>query len=131
MLRHDDHRGDEYAADPYRQGVCDPFMYHPAVIANFTASLRELTGGRAFIGLGAGAREAGRATRGPVSLKMQRETVNFLKSYTSGGDAELWGQTWHSEWIRNTPFNGQSIPVIMGPLGPRAMQLAGSSRTRF
>ena len=56
---------------------------------------------------------------------MQRETVNFLKSYTSGGDAELWGQTWHSEWIRNTPFNGQSIPVIMGPLGPRAMQLAG------
>ena len=26
------------------QGVCDPFMYHPAVIANFTASLRELTG---------------------------------------------------------------------------------------
>ena len=67
------------------QGVCDPFMYHPAVIANFTASLRELTGGRAFIGLGAGAREAGKATRGPVSLKMQRETVNFLKSYTSGG----------------------------------------------
>ncbi len=107
------------------QGVCDPFMYHPAVIANFTASVRELTGGRAFIGLGAGTRQAGKATRGPVSLKMQRETVNFLKSYTSGGDAELWGQTWHSEWIRNTPFNGQSIPVIMGPLGPRALQLAG------
>ena len=107
------------------QGVCDPFMYHPAVIANFTASVRELTGGRAFIGLGAGTRQAGKATRGPVSLKMQRETVNFLKAYTAGGDAELWGETWHSEWIRNTPFNGQSIRVIMGPLGPRALQLAG------
>ena len=106
-------------------GVVDPFMYHPAVIANFTASLRELTGGRAFVGLGAGAREAGKATRGPVSLKMQRETVNFLKDYTAGRDADLWGETWHSEWIRNTAFNGQSIPVIMGPLGPRAMQLAG------
>ena len=106
-------------------GVCDPFMYHPAVIGNFTASLRELTGGRAFIGLGAGTRVAGKATRGPVSLSAQKETINFLKNYTAGKDAELWGEIWHSAWIRNTVFNGQSIPVWMGPVGPKSLQLAG------
>lgn len=31
------------------QGVTDPLTYHPAVIANATATLNELTGGRAFV----------------------------------------------------------------------------------
>lgn len=38
------------------QGVTDPFTFHPSVIANATATLNELTGGRAFLGLGAGGR---------------------------------------------------------------------------
>ena len=107
------------------QGVIDPIMYHPAVIGNFSASLREMTGGRAFIGLGAGSPSAGKAIGRPAGLKAQRETVAFLKKFTAGEDAELWGNTWHSEWIRNSPWNGHTMEVWMGPLGPRAMQLAG------
>ncbi len=106
-------------------GVCDPIMYHPAVIANFTASLRELTGGRVFIGFGAGDPSAGKATKRPATLQAQRETANFLRRYTAGEDAELWGMTWHSEWIRNTQWAGQPIPIVMGPLGPKTLQLAG------
>ena len=36
------------------QGVVDPLTYHPSAIANAAASLNELSGGRAFLGLGAG-----------------------------------------------------------------------------
>ena len=35
-------------------GVTNPATYHPGAIANATASLRELTGDRAFVGIGAG-----------------------------------------------------------------------------
>ena len=106
-------------------GVCDPIMYHPAVIGNFSASLREMTGGRAFIGLGAGTPSAGKAIGRPAGLKAQRESVEFLKKFTAGEDSELWGSPWHSEWIRNSPWAGHSMEVWMGPLGPRAMALAG------
>ena len=106
-------------------GVCDPIMYHPAVIGNFSASLREMTGGRAFVGLGAGSPSAGKAIGRPAGLKSQRETVEFLKRFTAGEDAELWGSTWHSEWIRRSPWAGHKMEVWMGPLGPRALALAG------
>ena len=36
------------------QGVTEPKTNHPASIANASATLRELTGGRAFVGIGAG-----------------------------------------------------------------------------
>lgn len=106
-------------------GVCDPIMYHPAVIGNFSASLREMTGGRAFVGLGAGSPAAGKAIGRPAGLESQRETVEFLKRFTAGDDAELWGSTWHSEWIRRSPWAGHTMEVWMGPLGPRALALAG------
>ena len=106
-------------------GLCDPLMYHPAVIGNFVASLRELTGGRVFVGLGAGDPFAGKAITRPVGLDAQRETVKFLKKFTAGEDAELWGSTWHSEWIRNTQWAGRPIEVFMGPLGPKSLQMAG------
>ena len=40
-------------------GVTDPLNFHPCVIANATATIDELSGGRAYVGLGAG---------GPVAL---------------------------------------------------------------
>ena len=106
-------------------GVVDPIMYHPAVIGNFTASLRELTGGRVFIGMGAGSPAAGKAIGRPAGLKAQREAVEFLRGFTAGDEATLWGSPWHSEWIRNSVWSGQSLEIWMGPVGPRAMALAG------
>jgi 5,10-methylenetetrahydromethanopterin reductase len=35
-------------------GVTDPVTVHPSVIANATATVDELSGGRAYVGLGAG-----------------------------------------------------------------------------
>ena len=55
------------------QSVTDPFTYHPLVIANATASVNELSGGRAFVGIGAG--DAGaKGVFKPVGLKELRRS---------------------------------------------------------
>ena len=58
------------------QGVVDPKTYHPSALANAAASLHELTGGRAFLGMGAGGpfgklmvRPIGTQTRGFMGFR--------------------------------------------------------------
>ena len=106
------------------QGVTEPKTNHPAAIANATATLRELTGGRAFVGIGAGGPWGKTLTRG-AKIQELREAVQFIKRYSAGEDADWKGQTWHSEWIRNSSWAGRPLPVYMGVVGPRAMELAG------
>ena len=48
-----------------------------------------------------------------------------MKRYTAGEEGELFGNTWHSEWIRNSTWSGTPMEVWMGPVGPRAMAQAG------
>ena len=99
------------------QGVTDPYTYHPSVIANATATVGELSGGRAFVGLGAGG-PWGKEMR-PRPLKEVRECVEFIKAYTSGEEAEFRGAKMHSEWVR------KPLKVYLGGYGPRLCQLAG------
>lgn len=99
------------------QGVTDPSTYSPWVIANATATIRELSGGRAFVGLGAGG-PYGKSMR-PLPVKQVRAAVQFIKEFTAGREAEFDGIRMRSEWIR-TP-----LPVYIGTAGPRMLQMAG------
>ena len=60
-------------------------------------------------------------TLGVKTRPMQelRETVEFVKKYTSGEEAEFKGVEMHSAWIR------RRLPVYMAASGPRSLQLAG------
>lgn len=100
-------------------GVTQPYTRHPAVTANSTATINELSGGRAFLGIGAGMNAVW--TLGVKTRPMQelRETVEFVKKYTSGEEAEFKGVKMHSAWIR------RPLPVYMAASGPRSLQLAG------
>ncbi|MFQ5875893.1 MAG: LLM class flavin-dependent oxidoreductase, partial [Dehalococcoidia bacterium] len=71
------------------QGVTDPLTYHPSVIANATATLNELSGGRAFLGLGAGGR-FGKVMK-PRPTQEIREAVQFISSYLAGEEASYKG----------------------------------------
>lgn len=99
------------------QGVTDPLTYHPSVVANATATVNELSGGRAFVGLGAGGRY-GKSMK-PVPLQDLRDAVLFLKDYSSGREAIWKGAKMHSEWVR------QPLRVVLAVDGPRACQMAG------
>src|SRR5687767_301187 len=69
-------------------GVVDPWMFHPSVIANQAASLRELTNGRAFVGLGGGG-PWGKPMAKPLPVATVREAALFIKKFSAGEDAEL------------------------------------------
>ncbi len=99
------------------QGVVDPLTYHPSAIANAAASLNELSGGRAFLGLGAG-EPFGKAMK-PLSHHEFRESVLFVRKFMSGEEGEYKGVKMRSDWIR------RPVPLYMAADGPRALEMAG------
>ena len=98
-------------------GVTDPVTVHPSVIANATATVDELSGGRAYVGLGAGG-PYGKSMK-PVSIQELRDAVQFIRAYTSGEEAHWKGARIRSEWVK------RPLPIYMAVEGPRACQLAG------
>lgn len=105
-------------------GVTNPATRHPGVIANATATLRELTDDRAFVGIGAGGPYGQLLKRG-VRMEQLRQAIKFIKNYSAGEEAELAGDTWHSEWIRRSKYAGTSVPVWVAAAGPKTCQIAG------
>ena len=101
------------------QGVTQPYTYHPSVIANGTATINELSGGRAFLGIGAGGNALRSMGQDMGKMAVFRESVEFIKKYMSGKEAEYQGSTMHSEWVK-TP-----VPIYMASAGARSLQLSG------
>jgi len=99
------------------QGVTDPITYHPSVTANATATLNEVSGGRAFLGLGAGG-QFGKVMR-PRSTREIREAILFLRGYLAGEEVEWDGSRMHSEWSKTR------VPIYLAVDGPKLCKLAG------
>lgn len=97
--------------------VTDPYSFHPWYIANATASLDEWSGGRAYIGIGAGG-PFGKAIR-PRPASDLRDAVLFMRRFLAGEEAEFQGTTMQSEWLR------RELPIYVAAEGPRACRLAG------
>ena len=107
-------------------GVTNPATYHPGAIANAMATLRELTGDRAFVGIGAGGPYGQLLHRG-VRMKTLRQAVQFIRDYSAGEEGELADGAWHSEWIRRSQWNGRSVPIWVAVAGPRTCEIAGGA----
>lgn len=101
------------------QGVTNPYTRHPSVTANATASLDELSQGRAFLGVGAGYSSVESMGLRPRPLGEFRRYVEFLKTYLSGGTAQWDGKRMKSGWIT------APIPLMIATGGPRSMVMAG------
>lgn len=101
------------------QGVTQPYTRHPAVLANSVATVDELSGGRAFLGIAAGGSALGVMGKQPRSMAELEGTIQFFKDFTGGKEAEWQGARMHSEWIR------RPIPVIVGVDGPKSCRLGG------
>jgi 5,10-methylenetetrahydromethanopterin reductase len=101
------------------QSVTQPFTYHPSVIANATATVSELSGGRVFLGIGAGGSALRSMGRGARPMAELREAVEFIRRYMAGEEAEFKGSKMRSEWIR------RPVPIYMACRGPKACELAG------
>jgi 5,10-methylenetetrahydromethanopterin reductase len=116
-------------------GVINPFTRYPSLLAMTIATLDELSGGRAVLGLGSGG-VIGSASHGiPNEFSGQkfarpvghlREAVEIIRSLLAGDNVNYEGKFY---CLKNVKLNVKpmqsSIPIYFGQQGPKMMELAG------
>ncbi len=99
--------------------VTNPYTRHAAVLANAIATLDEISGGRAFLGIGAGGSAVAMIGKNPRPLTELADYVAFFRDFTAGRPTSWQGVPMRSEWAR------RDIPVVIGTHGTKSCQLAG------
>ena len=107
-------------------GITNAYTRHPATTAAAIASVDELSGGRAFLGVGAG----GSLTLGPLAvdrskpLTAVRELVSMCRSLFSGGATNTVGSI---GTLANATlaFARPELPIWLAGRGPKMLALGG------
>lgn len=108
-------------------GVTNPYSRHPALLAAAIATLDELSGGRAVLGLGAGGtnhRALGIERRTPATAL--REAITVVRGLLAGDEVTLDGTVVSARQARLdfTPVRA-SVPIHVGARGPKMLRTAG------
>ena len=99
--------------------VPNPHTRHPAVAASAIASVNELSGGRAFLGIGSGDSSVLNLGLRPARVAELRHYVQSVRDMLAGKPTEYRGRPAHVRWA-NAP-----IPIVMAAEGPRTLAMAG------
>ncbi|MGH2963536.1 MAG: LLM class flavin-dependent oxidoreductase [Solirubrobacterales bacterium] len=108
-------------------GVTNPYSRHAALIATSMATLDELSGGRAVLGLGAGGtNHSALGIRRTAPTKALREAVEVIRGLLTGAHVTVEGRvvTAHDASLDFEPHRDR-LPIYIGARGPRVLQLAG------
>jgi F420-dependent oxidoreductase-like protein len=105
-----------------------PIYAHPPVVAAQTAlTLDELSGGRLILGLGVGHRVMGEWMMGasytPQAAAMG-EYLTIVRSLVTEGQVNFAGR-WYSGHAAYAAPSRPDLPLYLGALGPRMLELAG------
>jgi len=106
--------------------VTNPYTRHPAIIAAAASTLDEISDGRAFVGIGAGA-GIGKlgVVRSPPAPTI-REAVYIIRELLAGRVVNYQGNTYQisSEDTRLEFPPQHSVPILIGTRSPRIAKLA-------
>lgn len=108
-------------------GITHPFTRHPAVTAAAIASVDELSGGRAFLGLGAG----GIDTLLPMGLERRkplaavRETIQIVRALNRGEAVDFAGEVFQLAGAR-LEHRRPDMEIWVAGRGQKMLALAGS-----
>jgi 5,10-methylenetetrahydromethanopterin reductase len=101
-------------------GITSPVLRHPGAIASSTASLDELSGGRAVLGLGVGGHLAldpfGLRAERPVAL--MRDAIETARSVLRQEAGDHYDPPAHA-------MPSREVPIWVGARGPQLVRLAG------
>jgi 5,10-methylenetetrahydromethanopterin reductase len=99
--------------------VTNPLTRHLVVTASAIASVDEVSGGRAVLGLGSGDSAIYTIGAPPATLAGLEEAIVTLGQLTRGEPIEREGRTWRVH--RST----RRVPLYLAAEGPRTLELAG------
>jgi len=108
-------------------GIVNPYSRHPALTAAAIASIDEMSGGRAFLGFGAG----GSLTLGPLGvdrprpLAHVREAVEAARALFSGKPVDFDGETLTLDKAL-MDYGRSDIEIWFAGRGPRMLHQAGA-----
>ncbi|HEV2225603.1 MAG TPA: LLM class flavin-dependent oxidoreductase [Nitrososphaerales archaeon] len=111
--------------------VVDVRSRHPAVLAGSIASLYELSGGRADLGVSPGGGGSGRATYEKLGFQMDdpvgftKESVRIIKALLSGETVNFQGSHFKIESAVLQARPSRDIRVLVAAEGPRMLKVAG------
>lgn len=110
--------------------VTNPYSRHPAVLASAVATLDEISGGRAFLGLGVGAGLEAIGIDYPRPVRTLRESITVIRSLLDGEAVGFAGEMMSLEPSRLVRPAGSRLPVVIGTRSPAVMRLAGEVADR-
>jgi 5,10-methylenetetrahydromethanopterin reductase len=105
--------------------VTNPYSRHPVVHAGALATLQDVSGGRAFFGLGVGAGLEVAGMDYPRPVQTLRETVAVVRALLGGGEAVHDGEVLRLAPSRLVGPAPTPVPVAIGTRSPGVMRLAG------
>jgi 5,10-methylenetetrahydromethanopterin reductase len=112
---------------PVGLGVVSAMVRHPALLAMEIATLDRMFPGRLHPGIGTGVpawmRQMGVKPSSPLSAL--RESVTSVRRLLDGEEVSLEGRCFHLDRVRLTHPPATRVPLYMGVLAPKTMQLSG------
>ena len=99
--------------------VTNALTRHPAVSASAIATLNEISGGRAFLGIGSGDSAILNLGLRPAKMRDLREYIHALRTILSGQTYEYNGRPIHVQWSEDR------VSIVMSAEGPITLAMAG------
>jgi 5,10-methylenetetrahydromethanopterin reductase len=100
-------------------GVTNPVTRHPATLACSFATLDEVSGGRAVLGIGIGESAVETLSLRPARIARLEQTALALRGLMAGEEVE-----WDGARIRMT-WRARPVPIVFASSGPRSLETAG------
>ncbi len=99
--------------------VTNPLTRHPTVTASCLAAIDELSGGRAFMGIGGGESSVFNAGLPAATIVQIREYALTVRDLLSKGEAMYQGKPCKLSWAH------RRVPIYVAASGPRNLRMAG------
>ena len=100
-------------------GVTPTGTRHPAVLANSWATLQEISGGRAVLGVGTGDSAVVNLGMRPEKLAVFEDKVRVIRGLLRGEEVEYRGSRIRMPWSR------AEVPIVMACSGPKSLRTGG------
>lgn len=107
--------------------VCNPYLIHPSLLAEYAVMLDELSDGRAYFGIGRGAFLDFVDVSTPRPITTVREAIQMIRRLWAGDSTPYQGKVFNatdSAQLAWTPERA-NIPIMVGTWGPKMCKMAG------